>query len=380
MFRPITFFIALKSTKISFFARLVAISSQIGVALGVSALIVVMSVMNGYKQEMLQGFLTTTPHITLIPNKNSEAVKGLKSYSSYKFLPLQAVLVAGGEFLPIRVAATHNVQGIKNIIIPKQIMQSSELSKHQKLTLISNNFNNFFSVPKVKSLIVKSAIMPLWMQNFGYISQDLALRLNLIEPKQLPNIYLNLSKPEQAEIIANNLQKNNPTWQIYTWQKLHSDFFRLIATQKSMMFLVLFLITIIASFGLISGQVMLVQEKRREIAILNTMGLPPCKILFSFYLRGLILGVSGLILGLVLGLVIAKNVTQLVIFIEQITGQAWLSSALYGMDHMPSAILADDLWHITLAGLFLCVVSPLYPALIASRSEPMKVFRQQEGG
>ena len=125
---------------------------------------------------------------------------------------------------------------------------------------------------------------------------------------------------------------------------------------------------------------MLVQEKRREIAILITMGSSYKVLLLSYFVQGLWLGLIGLLVGVFTGCLVADNVTFLVHFIEDVSGQVWLSHALYGMDHMPSKILLSDVAKVFSSGLLLCMLTPIYPAYLACKTEPVTIFRQVEGG
>lgn len=376
MFKPLAICLGLKQTKISFFARLVARSSQAGIALGVVALVLVMSVMNGFKSEMIAKFLESTPHVQLLPTSESSELNKFNVAKELRYYPLEAAIMSNGHFLPLRLAATKTTDK-SSLTISNVVAAQLHLKSGVKVQVVSPNPGSMFSLPKIKIVTVNVIDIPVWQANFAYINYNLALDMGLINNQTMPNIILMLNQPMQARAFGDNLQSKIMGWQVFTWESSHKNFFQLIATQKSMMFLVLFLIIIIAGFGLISGQVMLVQERRSEIAILITLGFAPNKILFSYFLRGFALGVTGLMLGLVLGYIAAMNVTIIVNFIEYMSGHAWLSHALYGMDHMPSKILFSDLWQIFISGLVLCVITPLYPSYLASRSEPIKLLRQQ---
>lgn len=377
MFKPLAICLGLKQTKISFFVRLVARSSQAGIALGVVALVLVMSVMNGFKSEMIAKFLESTPHIQLLPTSESSELNTFNVANELRYYPLEAAIMSEGHFLPVRLAATKTTTDKLLLTISNAMAEQLNLKSGVKAQIVSPNPGSIFSLPKIKTVTVNATDMPVWQANFAYINYNLALDMGLINTQTQPNISLMLNQPMQARTFGENLQSKLNDWQVITWESSHKNFFQLIATQKSMMFLVLFLIIVIAGFGLISGQVMLVQERRSEIAILITLGFAPNKILFSYFLRGFALGVTGLTFGLLLGYIAAMNVTSIVNFIEYISGHAWLSHALYGMDHMPSKILFSDLSRIFISGLVLCIITPIYPSYLASRSEPIKLLRQQ---
>ncbi len=336
--------------------------------------------MNGFKQEMIQRFLAVTPHIELAPITASVAPNSIDALAEFRFYPVEAAAMKNGHFLPLRLAATKNFKGTKTLIVPSVLAAKMQLTNNTKIQIITPNLSPFFAIPKVKKLIVQVKDLPSWQSDYCYISYELGQLLSLLNEASLPKINLMLAEPIYALEYAKKLSKQLPNWQITTWQELHQEFFQLIATQKSMMFLVLFFIIIIAGFGLISGQVMLVQERRSEIAILITLGFAPNGLLLSYFLRGFWMGFIGLLLGVLLGIFVAYNVTILVNFIEYLSGQAWLSHALYGMDHMPSKILPSDLWRLLSYGMILCGLTPIYPAYLASRAEPITVLRQQGAG
>ena len=377
MFKPLAVCLGLKQTKVSLFARLVARSSQAGIALGVIALVLVMSVMNGFKSEMIAKFLESTPHVQLLPSSESSELKKFNVAKELRYYPLEAAIMSNGHFLPVRLAATKTATAKSTLIISNFMAAQLNLKSGAKAQVVSPNQSSMFSLPKIKTVTVNAIDMPVWQANFAYINYSLAIDMGLINVHTLPNVSLMLYQPMQARVFGENLQSKLLGWQVITWESSHKNFFQLISTQKSMMFLVLFLIIVIAGFGLISGQVMLVQERRSEIAILITLGFAPNKILFSYFLRGFALGVTGLMFGLVLGYIAAIKVTSIVHFIEFISGHAWLSHALYGMDHMPSKVLFSDLSRIFISGLALCAITPIYPSYLASRSEPIKLLSQQ---
>lgn len=376
MFKPLSICLAIKKNKVSFFSRLVSFSSQVGIMLGAAAIIIVMSVMNGFKQEMLGRFLQSTPHIELSSINANKAPLNLPGLDNFYFYPVEAAIMSDGHFLPIRIAAVKT--GIRNneIIVPANIANNIDIKNRSSVQLVSANTSSFFSLPKLKKLTVNTKEMPLWRGSFAYISYRLALDMNILSPEILPNIYLTLKEPMQARIVAEQLSEKLPSWHIMSWDLIHGDFFRLIATQKTMMFLVLFLIIVIASFGLISGQVMLIQERRSEVAILLTLGCSSNLLFFIYYVRGMLLGLTGLLLGLVIGYFTASHLSPIVNLIEYISGEPWLSHALYGMDHLPSKILWSDIVKLGISGSVLSALTPIYPALMVSRSEPIALLKR----
>ena len=361
------------SSEAAFFTKFVARSAQLGIMLGLAALIVVMSVMNGFKAETIQKFLSSTPHIIMLPGPDAKIPKQIPN--SIKLYPVEAASVYKGHFLPIKLVAAKNVN-YGQVLVPKVLAERYKLINHQSMQIFAGKLNNMLGIPRNKAQEIKVVSVPVWRSSYISISFELARALDLLSSKTQPEINIFLKNPYNSDKIASEIAKNNQNWQVITWQSIHKDFFQLIATQKSMMFLVLFFMILLASFGLVSSQVMLVHEQRREIAILATIGMPEFNILLCYFVKGLIQGIIGLLLGLVLGLIIASNITIIVQYIEHVSGHVWLSNALYGMDHMPSKILAQDLFLITGYGLLLCAVTPFYPALLASRSDPIKIFQQ----
>jgi lipoprotein-releasing system permease protein len=196
--------------------------------------------------------------------------------------------------------------------------------------------------------------------------------------QSVSGLRLKVSDLYAAPKVSNQLQEKLPSrYLVSNWTQEYGTYFRAIRMEKSMIFFILILIVAVAAFNLVSTLVMVVTDKRAEIAILRTIGATPRMIMATFIVQGCIVGVVGTLLGLAGGILLALNATQIVNFIQKIFHMDFISSSIYFIDYLPSRIEWSDVWQICLIAFVLSLLATLYPAWHASRTQPADALRYE---
>jgi lipoprotein-releasing system permease protein len=194
---------------------------------------------------------------------------------------------------------------------------------------------------------------------------------------EISGIRLKLRDMWKAPRVADDIIRIVPQFDVRDWSMMHSNFFRAIQIEKRMMFIILSLMVMVAAFNIVSNQVMVVTDKRSEIAILRTLGATPRSILYIFMLNGLIMGAGGVLVGAVGGIILAFNVGHIVGYIERILGIHFLDKSIYHIDSLPSQVLSGDVFWIVVVALMLTFLATLYPSWSASRVDPAEALRYE---
>ncbi len=397
MFRVVSLFLAcryaFRATSRGFISFL-SFSAVLGMAFGVATLITVMSVMNGFGDAMVHRFLKHTPAMTVQPEHAKlwqqkdhilKQLNGLPYVESSKlFLTSQAVIMHQKTLVPITIDARNGHAGRtmqKDVVWISPFLASQYgLRQGDLVTLIFNHLKRtaFATMPTMQKFRVQYDFNHDSDMHVVNISGQKLRQLLALKPYYHSGIALTITHPEQAHVLSLALQSKLPQhWHVTDWTVEYGSFFQVLAMQKSMMSLVLMLIIVIAAFSLISSQVMLVLNKKKDIAMLKTMGLSQARIALIFLAQGVVLGGIGIIIGTLIGLSLSHHLTGVVAWIEQLTGHVWLSHALYQMDHLPSKILYGDvLWTVT-TSFALCIAAALYPAWKAAKLNPIEIIQSR---
>lgn len=418
MFKPFSCYIGLRYTRAkrkTSFISFISSVSMIGIALGVMVLITVLSVMNGFDQQIKNRIFTMIPHIqitgmfdvlsndewhsishVLIKNKQITGVapyvqgQGMLTRDS----TAQPVLVQGilpedqnkVSVLNEKMIAGH-LSDLKantfGIVLGDELANSLALKIGDKINLM---------IPKVTATPV--GIIPRFKQftvvgvfhvgsgfgfdmGYAYIHLNDAQKLyalgNHISGLQIKTI--DLFKTDE---IAYQLQKQYGfDYQITTWADSYGAFYRAVKMEKTMMFFILILLVAIATFNLVSGLVMLVNDKQSDIAILRTLGATPNTILKIFIVQGSVIGISGTLLGVMGGVVLSHHVTEVVSWIQSTFHIVLFTPGVYFVDYLPSQLQWLDVLHIVIAALSMSFVATIYPAWKASRTQPAEALRYE---
>lgn len=417
MFRPVALYIGLSYTRAkqrNHFISFISLSSMLGIALGVTVLITVLSVMNGFDEEIRHRIFGMAQQINIRPIAN-EALQDwqpiAKKIEHYPGVTAVTPFVAGHGMLSyqgvvhptvisgispedenkVSILGTKMVAGSLDNLKPNQfgIVMGQELAESLGLVL---GDKVIVLIPQASS--TPAGIMPRFKRftvvglyrigtGFGF---DTGLALINIHDAQtlfqlgkgVTGLRLKLTDLYAAPKISEALTKIIPSdLQVHDWTETYGDFIRVIGLEKTTMFIILLLLIAVAAFNLVSTLVMVVTDKQSDIAILRTLGATPRTILSIFVVQGAIISIVGTFLGLVGGITLALNATALVAAIENYFNVKLLSSSIYFVNYLPSKLLWTDVWHICLAAILLSLLATLYPAWRAARIQPAEALRYE---
>lgn len=415
MYRPLQLFIGLRYTRAkrrNHFISFISLTSMVGIALGVTALITVLSVMNGFENELRQRILGMTAHATIsgygeaLTKWDQLAVIADKHphvLGSAPFIQKEGMLIHGQQVngslirgvLPAEEPKVSDVgakmssgslddlqPGEFRIILGIDLARILGVMVGDKVTLVtpSANVTPAGVMPRLKRFTV-SGIFEVGMYEY-----DSALALiHLDDARKLfrmgegvTGLRLKLDDLFRAPFVSRELAESIPgIYSIRDWTQYHANFFRAIKTEKTVMFVILLLIVAVAAFNIVSTLVMVVTDKTTDIAILRTLGATPGSILGIFMVQGTVIGFVGTLLGLIGGVSLALNVETIVPAIEQLFGVKFLPADVYYISDLPSELHWDDVAKITGVSFFISVVATLYPAWRASRTQPAESLRYE---
>lgn len=416
MFKPAALFIGLRYTRAkrrNHFISFISVVSMIGIALGVMVLITVLSVMNGFDQEIRNRVFSMVPPITITNNEGYVAGwQGLqKSLNQLPYVSASAPFVMGEVLL----SYGSGVQpALVNGILPAEEKNMSELADKMVQGQLSNlqpgrfgivlgeNLANLLGASlgdKITVFVPQVTLSPAGVlprakrftvvgifrvgsgfgfdRGLGFIHLNDAQRLLSIGD-YVTGLHVNTPDVYRAPMIAHQLMTQlAPSANVSTWADQFGEFFHAVQLEKTMMFFILLLIVAVAAFNLVASLVMVVNEKQSDIAILRTFGATPGMIMNIFVIQGGLIGVFGTLIGVITGLLLAYNVTDIVNWIEHVFHVQFLSSSVYFVNYLPSKIEWTDVVEISIASLFLSLIATLYPAWRASKMDPVESLRYE---
>ena len=409
----ISFYIAykyLRSKKSSRFTSIISKSSVIGISLGIAAIIVVMSIMNGFHSEMRDKILSMVSHV-IVTEKNYT----LKNWDKLKFkidknkLVLNSAPYVEGQAMISFDGNVHGIQlkGIipeyeKNVtslsdniiegdlnnigLKPYQISIGIDLAKKMnlsigdKITLVIPRANTTLIgiVPRLKRFEVGSIFkfgMQQYDKNLVFIDINEAQILYDMG-SNVTGLRLKLNDLFKVKKVSNFINSNfNSDYIVIDWTMMNKNFFNALKMEKTMLMLLMFLIVLVATFNIISSLFMVVSEKKSDIAILKTIGMNSKNVMYIFILQGTFLGIAGIVLGLGIGLLISLNLDYVVAFIEYILGHSLLNSDIYMISTVPVKIEVKDLLYVSIISFVFALLSAIYPAINASKTKPAEVLK-----
>ncbi len=415
MYRPLQLFIGLRYTRAkrrNHFISFISLTSILGIALGVMALITVLSVMNGFETELRQRILGMTSHATIsgygegLTNWDQLAVIADQHphvVGSAPYVQKEGMLIHGQQVngslirgvLPDEEPSVSDVTanmvsgsiddlqaGEFHIILGIDLARILGVMVGDKVTLVtpSANVTPAGVMPRLKRFTV-SGIFDVGMYEYdsamALVHLDDARRLFRMG-EGVTGLRLKIDDLFRAPFVSRELAEEIPgIYQVRDWTQYHSNFFRAIKTEKTVMFVILLLIIAVAAFNIVSTLVMVVTDKTTDIAILRTLGATPSSILGIFMVQGTVIGFVGTLLGLLGGVTLALNVETIVPAIEQLFGMQFLPADVYYISDLPSELHWDDVLKITAVSFIISVVATLYPAWRASRTQPAESLRYE---
>ncbi|MDG6772882.1 lipoprotein-releasing ABC transporter permease subunit [Thiomicrorhabdus sp. ZW0627] len=412
---PYELFLGLRYTKAkrrNGFISFISLSSIIGIALGVMALITVLSIMNGFQQELRDRILGMTAHLTL--TESDSRLRDWESlYQTVIKLPdvegaapnimEQGMLTSGREvkgaairginpdyedqvadidskMLHGKLADLHSKE--YGMILGSELAGSLGVSVGDKVTLIApqGTFSPVGMVPRIKRFTV------IGLFNAGMHEYDSGLAIIHIKDAQKVFKYNDAVGALQLRIknmfdvrevrheIAQHMDR--PLY-VRDWTQQHANFFKAIEMEKRMMFIVLALIIMVAAFNIVSTMVMVVTDKQSDIAVLRTLGATPNSIQSIFIIQGLVIGLTGAIFGLLGGVTLSLNIDVIVPFIENLLGFKFFPADVYYISQVPSKLEWGDVWYITGLAFLLTLLATLYPARKAAKVHPAEALRYE---
>ncbi|QIB52437.1 MULTISPECIES: lipoprotein-releasing ABC transporter permease subunit [Pseudomonas] len=412
MFRPLPFFIGLRYTRAkrrNHFISFISLISMLGLTLGVLVMILVLSVMNGFDRELRTRILGMVPHATINGYQPIEDWRSLASKleehpqveSAAPFIQLQGMLTHDGSVAPVLVSG----------IIPEAEQRVSIIGEHMEEGTLEDLADGEFGIiigeltanrfgvrpgDKLTFVLPEASVTPAGVfprlkrfevkgifkvgaeldGSLAIIHAGDAARLSRWPSGQMEGVRVKLHDLFQAPTVSWELVSGlSGDYYAQDWTRSHGNLFAAIRMEKTMIGLLLLLIVAVAAFNIISTLVMVVTDKKADIAILRTLGASPGTIMGIFMVQGSVIGVVGTLVGGILGVLAALNVSALVAGLEKLLGMQFLSSDVYFISYLPSQLIWSDVVLICSAALGMSFLATLYPAWRASRTEPAEALR-----
>ena len=393
------------------FISFISLTSIIGITLGVMALIVVLSVMNGFKSELQTKILGVASDIEVVkiggnlkdwrrlrsklegqkniaaiaPFTNNQAMLSLGKYN-------RGVIVRGIDpvlepnvsdlNLKIKQGRFDLVQDEYEILIGSDIARYFGLSVGDKVSLISSqvNYSPVGMLPRLKQFKIKGVFeVGMYEYDAGLVLIHLKDAQTLFQMnKHISGLRVklqDLNQTRKTAFLMSGTFKDSDNFVVTDWTRQHANLFAAIQMEKKVMFIILTLIIAVAAFNIVSTLVMGVTEKKSDIAILRTLGATQKSILLIFIWQGILIGVLGTFLGVLLGVTISLNIDVIVPFIESLFGVQFLSKEIYYISSLPSKLLLNDVILIGCMSLFLSIIATIYPSIRASRIDPAAALK-----
>jgi lipoprotein-releasing system permease protein len=400
----------LRSNRGNRFVSFISTISMLGIAIGVAVLIVVLSVMNGFEREVRGRILSLTSHATI-----SAFGSGLKDWrdidakigenaevvASAPYIEEQALLIAGSKSSGAMMtgvladyerkvtAITEKMSagsfddlkaGGYGIVLGVELAKELGVSVGDRVVVVTplRNTTPAGVIPRMRGFKVVgifNAAMYEFDRNLAYVNLEDAARLYRMG-EQITGLRLKLADMFTAPQLVRELALSlGGGYYIDDWTRKHANFFRSIQLTKSAMFLILLLVVAVAAFNIVSTLVMVVKDKRSDIAILRTLGASPRGILTIFMTQGTAIGLIGTAAGVALGVLISVNLETLIHGLEAVLGVHFLDAKVYFISDLPATVQWPDVLKISLTTFLLCSLSTLYPAWRAARTQPAQSLR-----
>ena len=393
------------------FISVIAGFSLLGIALGVATLIIVMSVMNGFRVELLGRILGLNGHITIYAGRSGEILdeqqvvnrlRGLRDVVTVSPLVQGQALATANNVASFtlihgmrlndlrerKLVSSNIVSGSldefegDSVIIGRRMAQRMGLRVGDAITFINpqGNATAIGTIPRVKAYQVVGLFdvgMYEYDNSYVYMPYEAAQAFFRV-PEGANAIEIVLDNADHAGplsiVIAGIV---GPNLRVVDWQQANSSYFTAVQVESNVMFLILSLIILVAAFNIISSMIMLVKDKGRDIAILRTMGATRGMIMRIFFLSGASVGVIGTVAGLVLGVVFTLNIETIRQWLQSLTGTTIFDATVYFLSHLPARLDWVEVGQIAAMALALSVLATLYPSARAARLDPVEALRYE---
>ena len=397
----------LKTRKKDGFLNIISIFSFIGISLGVAVLIIVMSVMNGFRTELINKIVGFNSHVTVKSYEKPIDIKKLNN-TDLKLISNELILSNTGEavvinkdytkgivlrgyskkdFSKLEIIKQENFTGNSNnlidhnISIGKELSYSLNLQIGDKIIIMSPSGVGTIigNLPKQQTFIISS----IFASGLADFDQNIAfININSLESffdlnKNDRNLEIYLRDPQNIEKMKIKIQSIFNNEIIYTWSDMNSSLFSALKVERNVMFIILSLIIIVAAFNIISGLTILVKNKTREIAILKSIGVLNKSIAKIFFLIGIIIGSSATIFGIFLGVIFSLYVENLRAFLSNIFNISLFPEEIYFLSKMPSEINISSIFIISICSILITILVSIFPAIKASKLDPVKALKYE---
>ena len=415
MFRPKELYIGLRYTRAkrrSGFVSFIALISMLGIALGVAALIVVLSVMNGFGKELRERTLGMTAHATvteyngyltdwqLLQKKaaTQEHIIDSAPYTQTEAMLSNASRVSGAiirgvlpdqepkvsEIADKMVSGTLDQlqPGLYNIILGRELANALGVYEGDKITVITPQANAtpVGVMPRLRRFTITGVFeagMHQFDRSMALVHIEDAQKLFSLD-QQVNGLRLKFDDMFNARLITYELQNQvGDDYWVRDWTNMHSNLFKALKTEKVVMFIILLLIVAVAAFNIISTLVMTVTDKQADIAILRTIGMTPQSLMVIFIIQGVIIGLIGTMLGVAAGVPIALNVNEIVTTVEQFFNTKFLPADVYYITEIRADVHPEDVVIYSISAFLLSVVATIYPAWRAAKVQPADALRYE---
>jgi len=397
----------LKPKKKDGFLNIISIFSFIGISLGVSVLIIVMSVMNGFRTELVNKILGFNPHVIIKPYSHSITSSKISQIKLKNFSE-ELILTNSGEGILINKEYTKglvirgyhiedfskldfikkgNFIGDPNKLINNGISIGKDLSLNynfklgDKVLIMSPSGIQTIigNLPKQETYIITSIFdsgLSNFDQNIAFINIASLESLFDLDPSER-NLEIYLRDPTKIELVKPIIQKIFNEEFVYTWADMNNSLFSALKVERNVMFIILSLIIIVAAFNIISGLTILVKNKTRDIALLKSIGVQNNSITKIFFMVGFIIGSSATIFGIFLGVLFSIYIENIRFFISSIFKISLFPEEIYFLSKMPSEININSIFIISLSSIIVTILVSIYPAMQASKQDPIKSLKYE---
>ena len=394
----------LKARKKDGFLNIISIFSFIGISLGVAVLIIVMSVMNGFRAELINKIVGFNSHISVKPYENkiiiSENLKSKLSFISKNLVfsnSSEAIIINNDnskgvilrgyfadDFPNLEIFKNDNLLGnIKirknEISIGKELSFNLNLDIGDNITIMSSSGIETIigNLPKYQTFII-SSIFESGLAEFD--NNIIFLNLKTLEEfsnlsEKDRNLEIYLKKPQNIQTQKQIVQNIFPNEFVYSWADMNSSLFSALKVERNVMFIILSLIIIVAAFNIISGLTILVKNKTKDIAILKSIGVLNKSIIKIFFLVGLIIGFSATLFGILLGVLFSLYIENIRIFISDIFNISLFPEEIYFLSSMPSEINSTSIFLIAICSIIITILVSIFPAMKAAKLDPIKSLK-----
>ena len=389
------------------FLKVISIFSFLGIMLGVATLIIVMSVMNGFKTELTNKILGFNSHITIKPYSDSisdkfysnlkeeyKDIKIIKTYNGEAVIMMRdtakGVLIRGidsNNFNQLDFFQKNIIDGDLNnftdgtIILGKQLAIELGVVVGDRINIMSSSSMTtlFGAVPKqsnYKIAAVFSSGLYEFDKNIAFFNLEESLSFFEKTTEEI-NLEIFIKNPLNANKYKDEIQAKNPNLYVNSWSDINKSFFSALKVERNVMFLILTLIIIVAAFNIISGLTILIKNKTKEIAILKSLGLSKKSIIKSYFLTGFLIGFLATIFGVIFGVIFSIYIEEIRQFLSLVFNLQIFPEDVYFLNEMPSEISISSILTISAFSIFITILASLFPSLAVVKIEPIKALKYE---